>query len=100
MLGRVLLLGLLIWLSVLAAGAIYRRRTRPEVAASWALALALALCLSTVVYRDPADFRVVTELYVLGALAAFDDRTRALELTGALVAVLWLGLAAYRAVVA
>jgi hypothetical protein len=52
-------------------------RTDPGIKLAWLLYLGLIVCLTTLVWvNDWAFMRVMSELYILGALILFGTRTR------------------------
>ena len=74
---RLAVLALLVWVLVLAGASLRRSSARPQEKLAWALFLALAVCLSREIYLDPADFRVLGELWVLTVLVLLADARRA-----------------------
>lgn len=90
---------LLIWVVVLTAFSLVRSRARLQEKIAWAAFLALAVCLSGYVYLDPADFRVLGELWALSMLLLFADPRRQLALPALATAALWGADALYRVVV-
>jgi hypothetical protein len=90
---------LLIWVVALAALSLLSSRAGLQEKVAWAAFLALAVCLSGWIYLDPADFRVLGELWALSLLLLFADPRRQLALPALAAAALWGADALYRIVV-
>ena len=93
---RLAALALLVWVLVLAGASLRRSSARPQEKLAWALFLALAVCLSREIYVDPADFRVLGELWVLTMLVLLADARRRLAAPAVAIAALWGAEALYR----
>jgi hypothetical protein len=93
---RLGIFAVLIWVLVLAAGSLRRSRARTHEKAAWAADVALAICLSDAIYFDPADFRVLGELWVLTILVLLGDPRRGLRAPALATAAMWGAEALYR----
>jgi hypothetical protein len=89
-------LALVAWLAVLAGASLRRSRAWLHEKLAWVLAVALALCLSDEIYKAPADFRVLGELWILGSVLVLSDPRRRLALPATAAGLVWLGVAALR----
>ena len=98
----VLRLGILVVIAAMLALAglsLRRSRARVHEKLAWLLLLVLALCLSRDIYVDPADFRVLGELWVLTLLVLLADPRRRLAVPAVAVVAVWAAEAGYRAFV-
>jgi hypothetical protein len=95
---RIGVFALLLWTLALAAASLARSRARAHEKLAWVASVAVAACLSTWIYSDPADFRVLGELWVLTALVLLADPRRRLGALGLSVAALWTADALLRGV--